>query len=157
MDIFSFLKKLKINGKGDTKHNRPIPDHDMQKIYEGAVYYHGLMNGSITDRAQIPKNWEFKPHYICQKYCIFLCLSHLGRRGRENINTLKISDFEIREHPHVGKFYKKIVGEATKNHKADSEDLEAGGIIPFKENEFGFNSGLFMQDYIAKLNPNCQL
>ena len=81
---------------------------------------------------------------------------HLGRRGREGIDLLKKTDFEIFEHPTVGRYFQKIVGESSKNHKSDSEVLEAGGVIMFETNHFGLNCGQYLKDYIAKLDPTCE-
>eukprot|EP00093_Oithona_nana_P003223 03223.XXX_133367_134008_1 [CDS] Oithona nana genome sequencing. len=81
---------------------------------------------------------------------------NLGRKGRERMDLLKKTDFEIFEHPKVGRYYQKIVGEpSSRNYNADSEVLEAGGVILFKVNEFGLNCGQYLKDYIAKLDPNC--
>ena len=41
----------------------------------------------------------------------------------------------------------------SKNHQNDSQDLRKGGLIPFGKNKFGFDSGLFIEDYQKHLNP----
>lgn len=57
--------------------------------------------------------------------------------------------------PDTGKqFYRKSLGEATKNHKTDDEDLKSGGLIVFEENFCGFNPGLFVMRFLGKLNPH---
>ena len=81
---------------------------------------------------------------------------HFGRRGREGVDLLKKTDIGIFEHPKVGRYYQKIVGESSKNHQMDSEILEAGGIIMFKVNNFGLDCGKYLEDYIAKLDPTCE-
>ena len=45
------------------------------------------------------------------------------------------------------------MGEETKNHKDDNEDLELCGVIPFLNDEFGFNPGRFFELYLNLLNP----
>ena len=52
------------------------------------------------------------------------------------------------------KYYKKIVGERTKNHQFDSEDLENGGRIMFETNIYGFNPRYFFHLYMGKLHPD---
>ena len=53
------------------------------------------------------------------------------------------------------RFYKKVRGEYSKNHKTDSENLMAlGGIIPFANNALNFSPGLYLERYLEKLQPN---
>jgi hypothetical protein len=40
----------------------------------------------------------------------------------------------------------------SKNHQADSQNLDLGGIITFVTNEAGLNPGRFLELYIKKLN-----
>ena len=54
------------------------------------------------------------------------------------------------------KYYKKIIGERTKNHQFDSEDLENGGRIMFETNIYGFNPRYFFHLYMGKLHPDAQ-
>ena len=52
------------------------------------------------------------------------------------------------------RYYKKVVGEETKNHKLDSEDLKNGGTILFEENYCGFNPELFFHLFLEKQDPD---
>ena len=149
------MKKLKEEGKADTEHNRPIPEHDLAKIYQLGIVMHEIVNGSNVDLTLLPLGNENTYHYIAQRIAIFIIQSHFARRGREGIDQLNIADLEVFEHPKAGRFWRKVVGEASKNHKSDSEDLRGGGIILFMKNRFGFNPGQFLQDYIVKLDPKC--
>ena len=45
----------------------------------------------------------------------------------------------------------KLLG--TKNHPKDSQDLRKGGVIPYGENEFGVDSGLWLELFLKLLNP----
>ena len=49
--------------------------------------------------------------------------------------------------------YKKVLGEESKNHKYDSEDLDNGGTINFEVNRFGFNPRLFFHYFMEKQDP----
>ena len=49
--------------------------------------------------------------------------------------------------------YEKKMGEASKNHQSDSEDLSNSGIILFDSDEFGYNPGELMEIYLGKLHP----
>ena len=44
----------------------------------------------------------------------------------------------------------KLLG--TKNHPKDSQDLRKGGVIPYGENEFGVDSGLWLELFLKLLN-----
>ena len=50
------------------------------------------------------------------------------------------------------KYWKKILGEQTKNHRVKSEDLRKGGFILHEENDFGFNPGDFFALYLSKID-----
>ena len=49
------------------------------------------------------------------------------------------------------KYWKKAVGEATKNHRTDSEDLRTGSFMLHEENKWGFNPGDYYQLFLTKL------
>ena len=49
--------------------------------------------------------------------------------------------------------FRKVIGEASKNHQAGSEDLTNSGLIPFCANEFGFNPGALLETYLEVLHP----
>ena len=46
------------------------------------------------------------------------------------------------------------MGEESKNHKYDSEDLKNGGTILFEENYCGFNPRMFFHLFLEKRDPN---
>ena len=50
-------------------------------------------------------------------------------------------------------FSLKALGESSKNHKTDSENLAKSGIIPFRTDKFGYNPGLYLSLYYKFLNP----
>ena len=79
------------------------------------------------------------------------------RRGREGLDELKVQHY-IKQHNQELKmdYYMKAMGEQTKNHKTDSEDLSNAGIIPCVENSYGTNPGLVLDIYLSHLNPNCE-
>ena len=62
----------------------------------------------------------------------------------------------IEDEEDASKYYKKVLGEESKNHKFDSEDLENGGRIMFETNVYGFNPRLFFHLYMGKLHPDAQ-
>ena len=79
------------------------------------------------------------------------------RRGREGLDELKVHHY-VKQHNQELKmdYYMKAMGEQTKNHKTDSEDLSNAGIIPCVENSYGTNPGLVLDIYLSHLNPNCE-
>ena len=53
-------------------------------------------------------------------------------------------------------FYFKVLGERSKNHQNDSENIENAGIIPYQmDPNTGLNPGLFFELYRGLLNSNC--
>ena len=152
-----YVKNLKCKGKGDTKHNKPMPDYDQAKIYELGALLHGIIkDGPNAELTTLPVGFENTFHYLAQKLGIFVILTHFARRGAEGINTLKTTDFGTFEDPKHGKYYKLIVGSSSKNHQSDSENRDGGGLVLFKTNKFGFSPGQYLMDYMSKLNPKCQ-
>ena len=47
------------------------------------------------------------------------------------------------------------MGESSKNHKTDSENLKKSGVITFFTDENGFNPGKFLQLYLETTNAKC--
>ena len=58
--MFRYIKKLKEEGKGDTNHNKAIPEDDLAKVFELGVILHGILDGSNIDLARLPVGWENK-------------------------------------------------------------------------------------------------
>ena len=54
------------------------------------------------------------------------------------------------------KYWKKVLGEASKNHRVDSEDLRKGGLILHEKNEFGINPGDYFELFLTKLEPSAK-
>ena len=50
--------------------------------------------------------------------------------------------------------FKKVLGERTKNHQRDGETLENSGLIPFCDNEQGYNPGKLISLYMKYLHPD---
>ena len=131
-----------------------IPREDLANVFELGKVLHGILNRTNIDLTKIPQTWENKYHYLAQYITMIILQVNLGRKERDRMDLLKKTDFEIFKHPKVGRYYQKIVGES-KYYDADSLVLESGGVIMFKDNEFGLNCGQYLKDYIAKLDPNC--
>ena len=79
------------------------------------------------------------------------------RRGREGISELKVKH-HTKKHDQDLKmdYYVKALGEESKNHHHDSENLLNAGIIPCVVNSYGTNPGLVLDLYISHLNPSCE-
>ena len=90
---------LKRQGKGGVDHHPPLEKADLEKLYASF---------NVTE----PENLQEK---------VFIdILLYFGRRGRENIRELRVSDFSCRKDTD-GQFYIYMErDELTKNHKDDS-------------------------------------
>ena len=157
-----FVMELKAHGKADVRHNREVPDPILAKIYTLLSAIHDLMTGDPNDPTyddiltRIPEEIHDKFHFYAQYGCMMIIMSFFARRGREGMADLKISDFEIITDDFGNRFYRKNRGELSKNHRTDSEDLDIGGLITFEVNAEGLSPGLYMKDFIGKLNKNCE-
>ena len=153
------LLKLKDAGKADTSHHPEIPSSTLSALNSFLVILHKLIIGDPKTEEymslieKIPQEWQSNYHYLCQYGMIFIIMNYLARRGREGFDILKKNSFELREDLECGKYFKKVTGESSKNHKVDDEDLEAGGIIPFNLTPEGLSPGKYFQDWMTKLNP----
>ena len=68
---------------------------------------------------------------------------------------MKPSAWKILEDEGTGqKYFKKVLGEESKNHKFNSEDMKNGGTINFETNSAGFNARLFFQLFMSKQHPS---
>ena len=76
----------------------------------------------------------------------FLCL-FLGFDSMTTRHFKKISD------PDHGHAWVRCKTGKSKNYQNDSEDLRKGGLIPYGKNKYGFDAGLFIEDYQKFLNP----
>ena len=68
-------------------------------------------------------------------------------------DTLSKGHFKKISDPKEGSAYVRQKAGVTKNHQKDSQDLRKGGLVPFEVNEYGLNSGLFLQEFFGLLNP----
>ena len=155
-----YCKTLKSAGKGNTKHNPEVPDESLAKIYSLLNTIHGLMLGDPNDPSydellsKIPNEKQENIHYLALYGAIMLITQYLAKRGREEIDQYRKTDFELLEDDQGNRYYKKIVGRNTKNHQKDSENVEeTGGIIPFSPTPEGLSAGQYLHDFLEKLSP----
>ena len=158
----SYAESLKSEGKGDVKHNSEIPDEILGRIYSLLAIIHDLMTADPNHESyeelikQLPEEIQGKFHYYAQYGAMLIIMQFMARRGREGMAKLKKTDFEIIEDENGERFYKKVRGELTKNHRVDSENLDIGGIMTFQVSPEGLSPGLFLRDFINKLNHSCE-
>ena len=152
-------KKLKEAGKLDVKHHELIPEKSLEKVYHLLGVLSNLFELDENDPtyeenlSQIPDEFQDSYHYLAQYGAIYVINTQLVRRGNEGIDKLKTDHFELLEDENTGQqYYKKVLGEVSKNHQSDSEDLRQGGVILFEENSYGFNPGLFFHLFLSKLD-----
>ena len=98
------IKELKQQGNGSIDHHPPIIDkRDLQKLYK---YF------DLND----PKKLQEK---------VFLdVMLHFGRRGRENLRTLKVQDFAVTADAKGLKYVYMCHDEVTKNHQLDNNTAD---------------------------------
>jgi hypothetical protein len=158
------VKKLKSEGRGDTKNNKEIPDKSLDHLFTFLGLLQRILEADKESEiyaelmTQLPKKFVDKYHYLIQWAMMFLIGIHGARRGREGIHAIEIDDFLKVTDDNGFQYWSKVKGRISKNHQTDTENLEIGGIIPFVTNEAGLNPGRFLELYIGSLSPyNIQL
>ena len=103
-----------------------------------------------TYLAKIPLTYRNKVNYLLQWGAVFCDLLFEVRRGGENMDSMKKSDFAVVEDPVKNfKFVKHIRSEKDKNHEEGTVSA-LNGCIPFIT--FGrFNPGRFFELYLNSL------
>ena len=77
---------------------------------------------------------------MAQQGAIFLVINYIGsKKDRRLFNHLKLSDFEVKNNAFI---------------KVNS-NVTTGGSIKFELNEYGLNCGQYLENYIAKIAPDC--
>ena len=115
-----WMKTLKNEGKADTSHQPDIPAATLKRIHEVGKILHELVTGNPDDQSyqdlmeQVPvlpdKDGKDKGfHYLCQNVIIFLVCHYLARRGREGLDSLKKSHFELQNDQEGNFYYKKVI------------------------------------------------
>lgn len=157
-----YCREVKTVGRGETKHHQPIDDESLKKIYclgadVGAVFEAKIRDKSVIHElvSKLPEKYRGSYHYLLQMLVQFTLTLFDVRRGNEGLDMLTKNHFEKSHYPKGGyDFWRKVMGEESKNHKQDSENLDSSGIIPCVENEFGFNPGKMLGLYMQFLNPD---
>lgn len=125
------VKELKRQGQGGVDHYPPIEKEDLLKLYN----YFDLDN-----------------NIKLQEKVFFDVVLYFGRRGRENIHTLKISDFAATTDTAGSVYIFLVHDELTKNHQEDSNTSD-GRMFSIPDDEMCPVKS-FMK-YKRALNPKC--
>lgn len=89
--------ELKRQGQANIDHHPPICNADLIKMYDYL---------SSSDSAQVLQHKVFVD-----------IMMHFGRRGRENLRTLRRTDFSVSTDGKGCMYVEKIQDEQTKNHQ----------------------------------------
>ena len=101
--MLSVMKKiLKENNKASVDHHEPISTTDLKKLRE---YF--------TSNKENPR--------VLQEQVFVNLMVHFGRRGRENLRSLKISDFAVTSDSDLKLYVYQLTDKRTKNHQDDDE------------------------------------
>ena len=108
----AMVAELKRQGAGSIQHHPPIESMELLKLY---------------DHFDI-----FDPTSLHDKVFLDIML-HFGRRGRENLRTLSVSDFALRADPDGSSYIFMVRDEQTENHQLDTNTAD-GRIYEIKGN-----------------------
>ena len=106
--FFALAVHLKKTGKACTVHHPAIEDQDLKKLKD---YF--------SDTLDTPLGLLHK--------VFFDIMLHLCRRGRENLQDLKICDYKVNMDSSGTRYVEQVVDELTKNHRGSEEDDAAYG------------------------------
>ena len=120
-NMLKAMKKiLKENSKAAVDHHEPISSQDL-----------------ITLRNYFIRNK--KSPKVLQQQVFLNIMIHFGRRGRENLRSLKVTDFAITTDDENSLYVYRTTDERTKNHQDDSE-RKLVRMYQIKGNRFSFIS-----------------
>ena len=153
-----FNKQLKAAGKGDTKHTPPLPPETTQALHTLLGNLLQVLQSIGTDAylenlAKLPESCRNNYHEVLMKSIVYVVIMFDVRRGQEGLVELPKDLYQKEVGINQMEIFVKTVGEASKNHKMDNEDLDNAGVILCHEDEFGFNPGKLLEYYLSKLNP----
>jgi hypothetical protein len=103
---------------------------------------------------KLPEPFQNKYHELWQMAVMYVVIMFDVRRGREGLCSVRKEAYQ-KQYDAVADlhFFQKVVGESSKNHATDQEDLEKSGIVPFYIDDHGFNPGRLLEIYMASLHP----
>ena len=154
-----FVKKLKGEGKADTRHHPEIPAATQRAFQTLFGHLLRVLNARGCDEYEemlqnLPESCRENYNDLLHKAVLYIVVLFDCRRGQEGLAAMNKDFFSKEWDENTQKFrYEKAKGEASKNHQADSEDLSNTGIILFETDEFGYNPGELMEFYLNKLHP----
>ena len=154
-----FVKKLKGEGKADTKHHPEIPAQSQRAFQTLFGHLLRVLNARGCEEYEhmlqnLPEESREDYHYLLQKAVMYILVLFDCRRGQEGMAAMNKDFFSKEWDENTQMFrYEKAKGETSKNHQNDSEDLSNTGIILFNTDEFGYNPGELMEFYLSKLHP----
>ena len=154
------IKEVKSHGRGETQHHKPLDKVSLEKIYQigadvAGVFEAKLSNGDVSAAVgKLPDQYKGSYHYLLQMIVQFVLTLFDVRRGQEGLDMLTKQHFKKEKYLAGGyDVYRKVLGESSKNHKLDGENLEDCGIIPCVSNNGGFNPGRILEIYLEFLHP----
>jgi hypothetical protein len=136
-----------------------IPADSQKKIFELFGRLLDVWDAHVTDGyedalAKLPAEFRDSYHDLWQMAVMYVIIMFDVRRGREGLCEIRKDAYEKQSNSVTGfHFYQKVLGESSKNHQDDKENLEKSGIIPFYQDEQGFNPGRLLEVFLKRLHP----
>ena len=151
----SFCEKLVKEGRSETEHHPEVDPLTMEAINNLGMAAKEALEARGTDEfdeklSKVPLELRNKLNCIIQWIAMLQLVLFECRRGGENIDQLKKSDFVIFEDPiKKFKYIKHVKTELDKNHR-EGTNSSIYGCIPFL-NFNNFNPGEFFSFYLSLL------
>ena len=108
-DIFhAYLKKMKEDGAGESKHKEVISEEDIKRLYS-----------TLTLSTKTSKSLQYKVFF---ELMMFMC-----NRGRENLRNMTKEDFVVDTDAGGRRYVVYVKKRLSKNHQGGVDDLDDGG------------------------------
>jgi hypothetical protein len=124
-----------------------IPANSQHKIFSLFGKLLSVWDARGTDGydaavAKLPEQFRNTYHDLWQMAVMYVVIMFDVRRGREGLCNIRKEAYE-KQYDTIAdlSYFQKVMGESSKNHSADPEDLEKSGIVPFYVDDHGFNPG----------------
>ena len=156
----SFLEQLVKEGRSETLHHPEVDPHTMEAINNLAVCVKEALEsrgseGYEEKLSKVPLSLRNKMNYVIQWVAMLQLVLFECRRGGENIDELKKSDFVVYEDAvKKFKYIKHMKSEKDKNH-SEGTNSSVYGCIPCLNFSGRFNPGEFFEFYLQFVPDQC--
>ena len=155
------LKNIVREKRGDVEHHKEVDPTTMLKIYKLAGHLKKAIEGRgsadyVNLLGKIDPTLHNSIHTLVQDIAMMILETYEVRRGRENMENLEVTDFQVfDDNIYEFRYIRKTISEPEKQNPLGTNP-RCAGVIPFIEMANGFNPAEFFEFYMNLLpkEPN---